>query len=213
MPWVETERQALVNTFRASDPNAPTLCDGWDVRHLLAHLVQREHSPAASIGDVVVKRPPGQEKYLGRLVDRARSAEGYAALIDRFQAGPPRWSPMSWAAENLNLVEYVIHHEDVRRGAPAASPPRVLPVGQERAVWKQLPLMARLRFRTAPVGVVLATPTGARATVKSGAPAVTLTGAPVELALYLSGRRTAAHVQVSGPPATVTAFRAWLDRS
>ena len=37
--------------------------------------------------------------------------------------------------------------------------------------------------------------------------------APVELALHLSGRRSAAHVQLGGPPETVAAFRAWLERS
>jgi uncharacterized protein (TIGR03085 family) len=209
MPWVETERQALVTTFRASDPDAPTLCDGWDVRHLLAHLVQREHSPAASIGDVVVKRPPGQEKYLGRLVDRARSAEGYAALIDRFQAGPPRWSPMSWAAENLNLVEYVIHHEDVRRGAGHAVP-RTLPADETLAVWSKLGMFARLSYRKSPVGVRLALPDGTSEPIKLGGDAVVLTGEPVELALYVSGRRQAAAVEVGGPPETLASFRSWL---
>jgi hypothetical protein len=46
--------------------------------------------------------------------------------------------------------------------------------------------------------------------VKSGAPAVILTGEPVELALYTSGRRAAAHVQVSGPPDAVRQFQTWI---
>jgi hypothetical protein len=41
---------------------------------------------------------------------------GYEALVTKFQKGAPRWSPMSWADESLNFIEYVIHIEDVRRG-------------------------------------------------------------------------------------------------
>jgi uncharacterized protein (TIGR03085 family) len=209
MAWVETERLALVDTLRGSDPNAPTLCEGWDVRHLLAHLVQREHSLTASIGDVVVKRPPGEEKYLGRLVEQARSAEGYAALIDRFRAGPPRWSPMSWAGENLNLVEYVIHHEDIRRGAGSAIP-RVLPAEEAQAVWSKLGTFGRLSYRKSPVGVRLALPDGSSEPIKLGSDGVVLTGEPLELALYVSGRRRAASVEVSGPPETVARFESWV---
>src|SRR5690606_3490565 len=45
MPWMEDERAALVATARDTDPDAPTLCEGWTARHLLAHLVEREHQP------------------------------------------------------------------------------------------------------------------------------------------------------------------------
>ena len=38
---------------------------------------------------------------------------------------------------------------------------------------------------------------------------VTLTGEPVELALWISGRRDAAHVAVTGSPEAVGAFQAW----
>jgi hypothetical protein len=41
---------------------------------------------------------------------------------------------------------------------------------------------------------------------------VSLTGDPVELLLYVSGRREAAHVELTGPPETVAAFEAWVAR-
>ena len=84
MPWIDAEKPALVETLRHADPEAPTLCEGWTTRHLLAHLVQREQDQLANLGDMIVRRPPGQEKYLGRLVEEARSPEGYDA-----------WSPGS----------------------------------------------------------------------------------------------------------------------
>src|SRR5450830_1324503 len=125
---VDAERQAFADVFRSTDPDAPTLCEGWTTRHLLAHLVQREQGPTwAAIGDMVGHREPGQEKYMGRLVKAARSDEGYEALVTQFQKGAPRWSPMSWADESLNFIEYVIHIEDVRRGGDTPLLPRVLP--------------------------------------------------------------------------------------
>ncbi|WP_375423785.1 TIGR03085 family metal-binding protein [uncultured Friedmanniella sp.] len=214
MGWARTEKNALVDTLRRTDPGADTLCTGWSTRRLLAHLVVREQDVLASLGDAVGRAEPGEEKYLGRLVDGAQTPEGYAALVDRFVAGPPRWSPMSWATEQINLLEYVVHHEDVRRGGTSPAEPRTLPPAQDKAVWKQLPLVSRLGFRRSPVPVVLTRPDGATARVgarrQDAGGEVVLTGEPVELALYVMGRRAAAHVQVSGPPAAVDAFQSWV---
>jgi len=209
MSWVATEQDALVQTLRSANPDAPTLCEGWDVRRLLAHLVQREQGPVDGLKDAVARKPPGQEPGLSRLTARARSPYGYARLVDRFVAGPPRWSPMSWAAEQISFVEYVIHHEDVRRGGTSPLQPRDLPAAQQEAVWKQLGLFA-LALRKSPVGVRLATPTGETKVVKAG-DGVTLTGEPVELALWISGRREAAHVAVTGAPDAVGTFTSWAQ--
>jgi uncharacterized protein (TIGR03085 family) len=209
MGWARTEKQALVQTLRGADPDAPTLCAGWDTRRLLAHLVQREQDHRGAAADALSRPEPGQEKHLGRLADGAGTASGYRALVDRFAAGPSRFSPFVWAADQTNLLEYVIHHEDVRRGGAGPVVPRELPVDLRRRIFRQLPLMARLVFRRAPVGVRLAVPGGTETTVRGGTPAVTLTGDPVELALHVSGRRSAAQVEVTGPPAAVEQFRTW----
>lgn len=211
MSWVATEQEALVQTLRSADPDAPTLCDGWDVRRLVAHLVQREQGPVAGISDAIVRKPAGQEPGLSRLTERARSPQGYARLVDRFVAGPPRWSPMSWAAEKINFVEYVVHHEDVRRGGPEPAEPRDLPAAEQDAVWQQLGLFA-LSLKRSPVGVRLVTPTGQTRVVKGG-DGVTLTGEPVELALWISGRRGPAHVAVTGSPDAVESFQSWANAS
>ncbi|SEP96380.1 TIGR03085 family metal-binding protein [Microlunatus flavus] len=209
--WVTTEQEALVATLRSADPDAPTLDEGWDVRRLVAHLVQREHSAVAMVTDAAARRPPGEEPGLSRLTGRAQSPQGYAALVDRFAAGAPRWSPFSWAAEQTNHLEYLIHHEDVRRGGPDPAAPRELPAGQQDAVWRQLGMLA-LGLRRAPVGVQLARPEGAVRLARKR-PTVTLTGEPVELALWVSGRRTAAHVEVTGEPDAVATFRRWAAAS
>ncbi|MCQ1985851.1 MULTISPECIES: TIGR03085 family metal-binding protein [unclassified Arthrobacter] len=209
MAWVETERAELVRTLREADPLAPTLCEGWDVRRLLAHLVLREHAPWKIAADAVQRSKPGQEKQLGIEAAAAGTPEGYAALVDRFAAGPARFSPFRLDA--ANLVEYVIHHEDIRRGGAAAAP-RELPAGEQQALWKQLGLMARMGYRGSPVGVELAAPGSGRRRVKGGTPSVLISGDVVDLALHAMGRRAAANVSIEGGGDTVRAFRQWAAR-
>ncbi len=206
MAWVEHERTELVQTLREADPMAPTLCEGWDVRRLLAHLVLREHAPWKIAADAARRPKPGQEKNLGLWAAAAGTPEGYASLVDRFAAGPARLSPFRLDA--ANLVEYVIHHEDIRRGAGAAAP-RELPAGQQQALWKQLGLMARMGYRSSPVGVELAVPGFGRRRVRAGDPSVLVSGNVVDLALHAMGRRVAANVSVEGSGESVRAFRAW----
>jgi uncharacterized protein (TIGR03085 family) len=198
-----------VDTFRTSDPDGPTLDEGWTVRHVLAHLVQREQDPVGATKDLVQRRPPGTERELGRLVDGARTPAGYAALVDRFVAGPPRWSPLRWA-ERTNLLEYVVHHEDVRRGTSGDVAPRSLPDGALQALWSQLRFLGRLKLRGAPVGVTLEWPGHQVQVVKRAEPGVVLRGQPVELALYVTGRRAAAEVGIFGDPAAVPRFEDWV---
>ncbi len=212
MGWARTEKTALLDTLRRADPDAPTLCQGWDAKRLLAHLVQREQDPAGAVRDAARRAAPGQEKYLGRLADPAGTPDGWAGLIDRFDDGPPRWSPMSWAGEAVNSLEYLIHHEDLRRGAGAAAP-RVLPAAHQDAVFRQVVLAARLKLRRSPVGVSLARPGGASAAVRTGSPALAVTGDPVELALWVSGRRAAARVSLTGSSEAKQALEDWLARS
>jgi len=211
MPWVQAERRSLAATFAGTDPEQPTLCEGWTVRHLLAHLVQREHQPLARLADLLSRPDPGHEKRLGRLVDGARTPGGYDALLARFAQGPSRRSPMRWADEAVNFLEYVIHHEDVRRGGGLQPGPRPLPDAERDAVWSRLRGPSWLGFRRAPVGVTLALPSGPRQRVHRGEGGVVLTGDPVELLLYASGRHRAADVELTGAPETVRRFEAWLE--
>ena len=53
---------------------------------------------------------------------------------------------MSWAGENLNLIEYVIHHEDIRRAGPTPAEPRSLPQAESDSIFRRLMLMARVAY-------------------------------------------------------------------
>ena len=53
MSIAQRERAALVDTMRTVGPEAPTLCDGWNVRDLAAHLMIREYRLDASPGILI----------------------------------------------------------------------------------------------------------------------------------------------------------------
>ncbi|WP_427015503.1 TIGR03085 family metal-binding protein [Pseudarthrobacter sp. P1] len=212
MAWGEIERAALVESFRWADPDAPTLCTGWDARRLLAHLVQREHTPWLRAADALRRAQPGQERHLGRLCGQARTAEGYAELLQRFAGGTSALNPFSWLGDAGQVLEYTLHHEDLRRGGPAPVAPRELPQGQLQALWRTLPFLARRAFRTSPVGVVLVVPGGERRLVRKGEDTVAVSGGVVELVLAASGRRRAALIDVEGAPAAVARFEDWTGR-
>ncbi|MDD9207491.1 TIGR03085 family metal-binding protein [Georgenia sp. 10Sc9-8] len=201
-----TERAELAETFRETGPDAPTRCEGWRSRHLLAHLVLRERRPWAVGADLLSRARPGQEPRLGRLADQAADPAGFASLVDVLADGPPAWNPMGLLGDRANLLEMVVHHEDLRRGDLAEAEPRVLPTERVRAVWEHLQPMARLTYRSSPVGVVLVVPGGPRAAVRREADSVAVVGDPVELALHAFGRTEAADVEVLGRPETVSRF-------
>ncbi|GAA1157060.1 TIGR03085 family metal-binding protein [Ornithinicoccus hortensis] len=211
MPLARTHRLALCETALETGPDAPTLCPPWPVSGLVAHLVVRESRPDAAVLGLL---PPTADR-----ADRVRSGLAtdvpFEQLVDRLASGPPVWAPsrLDPVADLADLLEFVIHHEDIRRAQPGW---RAAPVDEAtaRAVWSQLRRAARLFVRRSPVGVVLVAPGHGRGAVKgppardTGLGSVVLTGAPVELALYLSGRTAVADVQVDGDDASVRSHRA-----
>ncbi|MGC5617015.1 TIGR03085 family metal-binding protein [Georgenia sp. Z1491] len=215
---VDVERAAIARTLAAADPGAPTLCAGWRVVDLAAHLVLRERRPDLVLRDLLSGAEPGREPHLQRLVADALDPVGYRALAARVATGPPRWSPLRLAESTTNLVELVVHHEDVRRGprdADGASEPAEprddLTPDLLRELWQRVRSTAGLMYRSSGTGVVLVVPGGPRATVRRGADAVAVVGDPVELALHANGRRRAAQVTLEGRPETIDRFLAGLS--
>ncbi len=195
MDWYLREQRALVRTLRQVGPDAPTLCEGWRSRHLAAHLYLRLHRPWHMAPGAAVVGYDADEVTV-RMGDRAAGPEEYLRLLEAFQAPPARSNPVGWGGNRMHLLEYVVHHEDVRRaGGPYQ--PRQLPPPQRRALWEQVRLMGRLTQARAPHGVVLVVPEGPRAVVKRRAHAVAVTGTEVELALWLTGRTEHADVRLT----------------
>jgi uncharacterized protein (TIGR03085 family) len=139
---------------------------------------------------------------------RLRDRIPFPDLVRMIRSGPPLLSVMALPGvdERLNAVEFFVHHEDVRRGAPGWEP-RELGRGESDMLWHRLRL-ARFMLRKAPVGVELARDDVEggtyRITARNATPAVTVTGSPAELTMWVMGRRAATRVRLDGPEAAVT---------
>ena len=197
----DTERAALCDLLAELGPDAPTLCVGWTTRDLATHLYVRDRDPKAWAGISVGRLHGLADKAMAERADRS-----YDEIVAAVRAGAPKWSPMGLpgAKDLVNLLEFVIHHEDVRRAQPGWGP-RALPSTLADPVWRAVRLGARATLRRAPDGVVLRRAgTDATVVAKKGELTVTVVGDPVELALFTSGRQRAARVDLSGDDAAVS---------
>jgi uncharacterized protein (TIGR03085 family) len=214
MRYARDERIALCALLDETGPRAPTLCAGWVTADLAAHLVLREHRPDAGAG--LLGGPLAA--YTRRVQRKLTERTPFPQLVQTIRSGPPRLSlfALPGADERANVVEYFVHHEDVRRARPGWEP-RKIDQGLAEVLWRRL-RMARFILRKAPVGVELARddepePTAAggpriRFTAKARTPVVTVTGSPAELTMWALGRTAAAQVRLDGSEAAVSAINA-----
>lgn len=192
--FAQMERQALADLFLTVGPDAPTINEGWTTRDLAAHLVVRERRPDAGPGIWL----PVLRGYSERVrTDYARRPfPELVALVRQ----PPVWSPLSnpLTDELANLMEFFIHHEDVRRAVPDWTP-RDVPPGEQAALWKRVAALSRLHLRRFTGAVrVVADGYGEVSTGGGGEP-VLISAPPGELVLFLTGRQRVARVQVDCP--------------
>ena len=201
----DAERGALADLALELGPDEPTLCGEWTVRDLLAHLVIRENRPDAAPGILL----PPLAWWTARVQARAAQRE-FGDLVAAVRGGPPRWSPTALPPlKGVEVQEFFIHHEDIRRAQPDWSPRPPLPE-RDALLWSQVGLLGRLAYRKSPVGVTLRRPDGAERVAKSGPRTVTLVAEPGELVLHAAGRQQTV-VSGEGEPADVAAVHA-LDR-
>jgi uncharacterized protein (TIGR03085 family) len=214
--YSKDERHALCDLLTDLGPDKPTLCAGWQTADLAAHLVLRERRPDAGAG--VLGGPVS--RYTRLVQARITGRHPFGELVDLIRTGPPRLSlfGLPGADERLNVVEYFVHHEDVRRAQPGWQPRKVDPELAD-LLWERLSL-ARFMLRKAPVGVELVrsdseqgTTEGGdgargrvRITAKARTPVVTVTGDPVELTLWTMGRTAVADVQMAGADGDIAAL-------
>lgn len=116
-PLVHAEREALADDLETLWPaqwTTPSLCDGWDVHDVLAHLINdakvsgvwgllREMATARFDFDRMNARAVARE----RRAEPADTLAAYRAVSDR-TTGPP-------VAIASRLVEAIVHAEDIRR--------------------------------------------------------------------------------------------------
>jgi len=197
------ERRKLCDVFDELGPFVATLLEGWTAHDLAAHIVLRERDLVA--GPCIVLPGPFQhfaERRRVRLAER----RDFRWLVARIRAGPPPgFFRIGWVRSLPNLNEFFVHHEDVRRAN--GMDPRTLTPELEAALWRNVRRGSRYlgrRLHDAGLEIEWAG-TSERLRVRPGEPTAQLSGLPGELLLYVFGRQSAAHVEVTGPAEAVAA--------
>ena len=186
-PIDQAERHSLCKLALELGPDAPTLCEGWQVIDLIAHLYAREHHPLR------------QHEHAEAAVQR-----GLPWLVHELQHGPPPLWRIPVLRTLLNGVEYFIHHEDVRRANGVE--PRDLSPELETLAWRVDRLLARRTSRRlGSYALRLESENRPHRSWGSGSPVI-LRGRPSEILLLLSGRRTGHRVEVAGGDSARVAF-------
>jgi uncharacterized protein (TIGR03085 family) len=196
------ERAALCDLASRLGPDAPTLCTGWDVTGLLAHLHVREHAPLAGLAPVVPPLRPFGERATTR-----RRAWPFAALVDRVRRPPLLLRAVPPLDAVMNGAEFLVHHEDIRR-AQEGWTPRELTAAEHEDAWKAACQMGLYASRKLPVPVVISDGAGRSRAFKRGADPVTITGEPVEILLFLTGRSALGPLDFAGPIAAIDRLQA-----
>ncbi|MDL9936340.1 TIGR03085 family metal-binding protein [Gordonia sp. ABSL1-1] len=205
MTSAQNERAALVETLRTVGPDAPTLCDGWTTRDLVAHLVVRERRPDTAPGILIPRFAAHTEK-----VRRQTAAGEWDVLLGQLADGPPVYSPMALVDRWANLAEMFVHHEDVLRGGVAPDSdwtPRALDAQLQRDLRTPAKSIGKMSLKKVPATVTLRTLDGDDlVTAGSGSP-VTVTGAVGELVLFAFGRAPV-NLEFSGDASAIAAVQA-----
>jgi uncharacterized protein (TIGR03085 family) len=199
------ERAAMCDLLAELGPDAPTLCEGWATRDLLAHLLARERRPDAAIGIVVPLFAKRTSQMMKSIADKP-----FHEMVEQFRSGPPIWSVFAVPVlgDRANMVEFFVHHEDIRRAQPSWEA-RADDPDRDDAMWKVLKLMARVMYRRSPFGVTLRGAGRPDLVVKKGEPGVIVVGLPGEIVLHAYGRAIdKVHLVVQGARADVEAFEA-----
>jgi uncharacterized protein (TIGR03085 family) len=194
VPLDARERAELCDLFVAKGPDAPTLCEGWATLDLAAHLLVRETDARSGLAILGGGRFASLET---KLMDGA-TAQGYERIVERLRTGPPA---VPWRLPGLrpllNEAEWFIHHEDVRRANGES--PRTDRPDLDGSLWRNVRRTARFMLRRVKgAGVALDAPGFGEIPARGSAPNVRLVGGPQELVLYLSGRRAAAKLDITG---------------
>ena len=198
----QTERAALCDTALQVGEDQPTLCEGWDVKDLVVHLLVREGSLGA-IG-IAVPQLEGLTERASRRIGRGE----FTVLVEKLRNGPPRFSiyGLPKADAMLNSLEYFVHHEDIRRAQPDWTA-RALGDDVERTVWAMAKTAGKTMTRRIPVGITAENvTTGSREALSTGESEVTVRGLPSEIVLYLFGRKFQADVELVGDDEAIAAL-------
>jgi uncharacterized protein (TIGR03085 family) len=202
------ERHALCDLALTLDARSPTLCGDWDLATLLAHLIVRERRPLASGGIMVPALAGITERAMAK-----EAARGVPAMVATLRTRPLTPYSLPVVEKYTQTLEYVVHHEDIRRAQPGWAP-RDLPAADVDELWSLVSRSGAYLGRGLPVPTRLARSDrpGTTATFKKGPDPVTVTGPVSELVMWVFGRSAVRDVSLDGPDDAVARLGA-ADRA
>ncbi|MFE6781042.1 maleylpyruvate isomerase family mycothiol-dependent enzyme [Streptomyces sp. NPDC057680] len=191
---VHAERAALIGDLTRLDDAQwlrPSLCDGWTVHDVLAHLVDNARATRLGFLTDLVRARFDFDRQNTRGVARARGTTPQETL-DRFRRVASRTSAPP-APLDSRLVEEIVHGEDIRRplGLARAYPPRAV----DRALRLQARTPVSFGGAKETLSRVRITATDADLTIGTGPEAE---GPALSLLLAVTGR-TAVLTDLRGP--------------
>jgi uncharacterized protein (TIGR03085 family) len=192
--YVRKERQALCETARAVGPQAPTLCEGWDTKDLICHLLVRESTLLGATGIAVSALSWATERDMARL-----KKQPFERLVERLRTHRLTIFVVPPVDAAFNTLEFFVHHEDIRRAQPGWRR-RILPDDAIDTLWQSLRAGGPALARSVGVPLVVRrTDTDETTTLLPGSDPVELSGPVTELVFYLFGRNQVRGLAFDGP--------------
>jgi uncharacterized protein (TIGR03083 family) len=142
-----SELADLMETFTAEEWETPSLCEGWRVRDVGAHLTLAQSSVRDVLPDMVRARGSFNKMIHDSAVRQAAlPAEEYAARV-RAMIGSRRTAP--FVSDLEPLIDVLVHGQDIVRplGRHRAMPPDAAAAAAQRAWSMGFPFGARKRLR------------------------------------------------------------------
>ena len=200
--YARKERQALCETARSVGPKAPTLCEGWDVKDLICHLLVRERSLVSAAGIAIPALSGLTDREMARL-----KKQPFERLVERLRSNRLSLYALPPVDASFNTFEFFVHHEDIRR-AQQGWRRRNLPDEFVDTLWQTLNAQGAALVRSAGVPVVVRrTDTDETTTLMPGRDPVEIKGPVTEVIFYLFGRDEVRHVSFAGPEEKVAKLR------
>lgn len=191
--FAKSERQFTVGLLKKLQPKqwqASTLCAGWIVEDLAAHLVTRERSLIGGVGLVV----PALHKLHDNRIKKVEQ-KGHEYIIKKLEHYP------SHMPASVNTAEFWVHNEDFLRGDLQMSRPAANKEENE-VLWSSLKGLAKVR-KSLVKGLgnvaLINTENKQRINIRFAGnnKDTTVAGTAGELLLYFYGRRDVARVKIT----------------
>lgn len=181
---VHAERAALIDDLGGLDVaqwQQPSLCTGWSVHDVVAHLVDVAESTRCGFARDMVRAGFDFDRQNDRGIVRAKGSTPAQTLQRLKQAATRTTTPL--ALKGTRIVEEVVHGEDIRRalGLHRAYPPEAV----ERSLRQQIRTSTRFGGAKELVAGVRLVATDTGLTIGTGRE---IRGTAVELLLACSGR-------------------------